>query len=52
MTTPMIDWTATDELMKSLSPSKQRWCTKHGSENFGVGITLLHWKKQLDNECP
>ena len=51
-TAALIDWTATDDLMKSLSPSKQRWCTKHGSENCGVGITLMHWKKQLDNECP
>ncbi len=49
---PMIDWLATQALMKALSPSKQRWCTKHGSENCGVGITLQYWRKQDDNECP
>jgi hypothetical protein len=48
----MIDWVATEDLMTCLNPSKQRWCMKHGSENCGVGATLLYWKKQLDDECP
>ena len=48
----MIDWDATEALMMSLKAHQRRWCTKHGSENCGVGKTLLAWKKQLDSECP
>ena len=48
----MIDWDATEALMMSLKAHQHWWCTKHGSENCGVGKTLLAWKKQLDNKCP
>jgi hypothetical protein len=51
-TAPMIDWNATQSFMAALPTSKQQWCTKHASENCGVGSTLLHWNKQLDRECP
>jgi len=38
--------------MKQLKPPHRRWTTKHASENCGVGLTLLHWKKQDDDKCP
>ena len=48
----IIDWDATNALMKSLSAARRRWCMKHGSEQCGVGMTLAAWKKQGDDECP
>ena len=48
----MIDWPVVDSFMKSLPLGKRRWCTKHASKNCGVGITLLDWDLQSDNECP
>jgi hypothetical protein len=48
----MIDWNATKSFMTALPPCKQRWYTKHASDNCGVGSTLLHWNKQLDEKCP
>jgi hypothetical protein len=47
-----IDWPSTHAFMKSLPPGHRRWITKHGSENCGVGITLLKWKLQNDDNCP
>jgi hypothetical protein len=47
-----IDWTQVNRFMSSLPAARRRWCTKHGSENCGVGLTLLHWEKQSDAECP
>ena len=49
---PNVDWDATGRLMKTLPLGKRIWCTKHGSENCGVGITLKFWKKQSDDGCP
>ena len=37
--------------MKSLPAGKQCWCTKHASEQCGVGITLKFWNLQLDDLC-
>ena len=48
----LVDWNATSALMKSLPLGRRRWCTKFGSENCAVGITLKAWKKQLDDSCP
>ncbi|CAB9517064.1 expressed unknown protein [Seminavis robusta] len=39
-------------LMKTLPAGMQRWSTKHGSENCGVGKTLCHWQLQADADCP
>jgi hypothetical protein len=38
--------------MKQLDLGLRRWTTKHGSENCGVGMTLLYWGKQPTNACP
>ena len=38
--------------MKNLPAGMQRWSTKHGSENCGVGKTLCHWSLQPDAQCP
>ena len=49
---PLVDWTAVEKLMKSLPAGKQRWCTKHGSENCGgVGKTAKAWRHQEDDKC-
>lgn len=48
----LIDWAATQRLGRSVSPALQRWITKHGSHECGVGCTLVKWKKQDDNACP
>jgi hypothetical protein len=47
-----IDWDIVERLMKILPLGKRIWCTKHGSEQCGVGITMQRWKKQRDNCCP
>ena len=38
--------------MTRLPSSQWRWCTKHASEQCGVGITLQQWDLQSDNFCP
>ena len=48
-----VDWNAVEALMKVLPAGKQRWSTKHGSENAGgLGATALVWKIQEAAKCP
>ena len=47
-----VNWNNVHKFMHRLPLGKQWWCTKHSSENCGIGKTLLAWELQLDNECP
>jgi hypothetical protein len=48
----LIDWDMATKAMIKLKPARRRWVTKHGSENCGVGKTLVAWKQQTDPTCP
>ena len=47
-----VDWEACEDNMKALGLSRRLWCSKHGSENCGVGTTLAYWGKQPSTACP
>jgi hypothetical protein len=47
-----VDWSLVEQHITSLPPARRRWCTKHGSEQCGVGSTLKHWNYQQDDFCP
>ena len=47
-----IDWDGTKNMMQSITPAERRYVTKHSSNNFGVGSTLVEWKFQSDATCP
>ena len=49
---PLIDWDSSAAGMKSMNKTSCTWVTKHASEECGVGITLVKWKKQTDDKCP
>jgi exonuclease III len=48
----VIDYSATEDVMRSLNESQRKYVTKSASENYGVGQTLLEWKHQRDAKCP
>ena len=37
----LVDWELVETSMKEVSPTKQRWVTKHASGNCGVSDTLF-----------
>ena len=47
-----VNWQAVHAFMRSLPAGKQQRCTKHTSEQYGVGTTLKSWNLQLDDLCP
>jgi hypothetical protein len=44
---PLIDWDSSAAGMKSMTKTSCTWVTKHASEECGVGITLVKWKKHF-----
>lgn len=50
-TIPLIDWKITGIAHRELPGGKQRWITKHASENCGIGTTLVKWNIQTEATC-
>jgi hypothetical protein len=51
-TSALIDWRSTEKAMKAVSPTRQRWVTKHVSGFCGSRKMLHRWKKCADAICP
>jgi hypothetical protein len=46
-----IDWKVGEAHMKSLALSRRLWVVKNASDQCAVGVTMLKWRKQTDDEC-